>query len=111
MSATYGGATANFVNDGDTATTTNFWAGNVSGDTVTVDFGMAGIDIAAFGLEPGQKIGDDRYVVLFSNPATPNGEVRMTGSGNAASFALDLDRLPASEPAAEAGQETGKTAE
>ena len=36
--------------------------------TVTVDFGMAGIDIAAFGLEPGQKIGDDRYVVLFSNP-------------------------------------------
>ena len=54
------------------------------------------IDIAAFGLEPGQKIGDDRYVVLFSNPATPGGEVRMTSSGNAASFALDLDRLPAS---------------
>ena len=63
---------------------------------VTVAFGMDGIDIAAFGLEPGQKIGDDRYVVLFSNPATPGGEVRMTSSGNAASFALDLDRLPAS---------------
>ena len=40
---------------------------------VTVAFGMDGIDIAAFGLEPGQKIGDDRYVVLFSNPATPGG--------------------------------------
>ncbi len=39
VSASYGGATANFVNDGDSATTTNFWAGNVSGDTVTVDFG------------------------------------------------------------------------
>ena len=63
---------------------------------VKVEFGLAGIDIAAFGLEPGQKIGDDRYVVLFSNPATPGGEVRMTTSGNTASFALELDRLPAS---------------
>ena len=63
---------------------------------VKVEFGMDGIDIAAFGLEPGQKIGDDRYVVLFSNPATPGGEVRMTSSGNAASFALDLDRLSTS---------------
>lgn len=39
VSATYGGYTTNFVNDGDTITTTNFWAGNVTGDTVTVDFG------------------------------------------------------------------------
>jgi len=38
-SATYGGTMANFVNDGDNSTTTNFWAGNVTGDTVTVDFG------------------------------------------------------------------------
>uniref|UniRef100_UPI00036DC033 TerD family protein n=1 Tax=Porphyrobacter sp. AAP82 TaxID=1248917 RepID=UPI00036DC033 len=62
---------------------------------VKVEFGLDGIDIAVFGLEPGQKIGDDRYVVLFSNPATPGGEVRMTTSGNTASFALELDRLPA----------------
>lgn len=62
---------------------------------VKVEFGMDGIDIAAFGLEPGQKIGDDRYVVLFSNPASPGGEVRMSSAGNAASFTLDLDKLPA----------------
>lgn len=38
-SATYGGVTANFVNDGDSTTTTNFWTGNVADDAVTVDFG------------------------------------------------------------------------
>ncbi|WP_086606348.1 TerD family protein [Erythrobacter donghaensis] len=63
--------------------------------TVTVDFGMAGIDIAAFGLEPGQKIGDDRYVVLFSNPRSPGGEVVMTAAGNSATFTVDLAALPA----------------
>ncbi|WP_073981409.1 TerD family protein [Erythrobacter donghaensis] len=62
---------------------------------VKVEFGLDGIDIAAFGLEPGQKIGDDRYVVLFSNPATPGGEVRMASAGNTATFTLELDRLPA----------------
>lgn len=39
VSATYGGTMANFVNDADTSTTTNFWAGNVAEDKVTVDFG------------------------------------------------------------------------
>jgi tellurite resistance protein TerA len=62
---------------------------------VKVDFGMGGIDIAAFGLEPGQKIRDDRYVVLFSNLRSPGGEVVMQAAGNSATFTVDLDRLPA----------------
>ena len=62
---------------------------------VKVDFGMAGIDIAAFGLEPGQKIRDDRYVVLFSNPRSPGGEVVMQAASNSATFTVDLERLPA----------------
>lgn len=40
VSATYGGTTANFVQDGDSTTTTNFWTGNVADDAVTVDFGQ-----------------------------------------------------------------------
>lgn len=40
VSATFGGATANFVNDGDSTTTANFWAGNVADDAVTIDFGQ-----------------------------------------------------------------------
>jgi hypothetical protein len=40
VSATYGsGSTDNFVNDGDSANTTNFWAANVTGDKATIDFG------------------------------------------------------------------------
>src|SRR6218665_1120093 len=40
LSATYGlGSIAGFVNDGDSTTTTNFWTGNITGDTVTIDFG------------------------------------------------------------------------
>lgn len=41
VAATYGGTTANFVTDGDTTTTTNFWTGNVADDAVTVDFGKS----------------------------------------------------------------------
>lgn len=40
VSATYGaGSIDGFVNDGDSTTTTNYWAGNISGDSVTIDFG------------------------------------------------------------------------
>jgi hypothetical protein len=39
--ATYGGAMANFVNDGDNTTTTNFWSGNIADDAVTIDFGLS----------------------------------------------------------------------
>ena len=64
--------------------------------TVKVDFGLEGVDIAAFGLNADKKIGDDRYVVLFSNPRTPEGAIEMTGSSDSAVFVADLDRLPAS---------------
>ncbi|MDQ8037492.1 MAG: hypothetical protein REI12_08725, partial [Pedobacter sp.] len=40
VAATYGlGTLSGFANDGDSVTTTNFWAGNITGDTLTVDFG------------------------------------------------------------------------
>ncbi|WP_343518468.1 TerD family protein [Sphingomonas sp.] len=63
---------------------------------VAVRFGLAGVDIAAFGLDAARKIGDDRYVVLFSNPQAPGNAIAMTSSPDKASFALDLDALPAS---------------
>lgn len=63
---------------------------------VTVAFGMQGVDIAAFGLDASRKIGDDRYVVLFSNPRSPEGAIGLTPSSDKAVFALDLDALPAS---------------
>ncbi|WP_239807464.1 TerD family protein, partial [Croceicoccus hydrothermalis] len=64
--------------------------------TVKVDFGLDGVDIAAFGLDSAKKIGDDRYVVLFSNPKTPEGAIEMMSTSDNAVFNLDLDRLPSS---------------
>src|SRR3546814_6318714 len=43
-----------------------------------------------------KKIGDDRYVILFSNSRSPNGEISLASSSDRASFTLDLDALPAS---------------
>lgn len=63
--------------------------------TVKVEFGLDGLDIAAFGLNQAKQIGDDRYVVLFSNLKSPEGAIRLAGTANPATFTLDLDRLPA----------------
>lgn len=64
--------------------------------TVKVDFGLEGVDIAAFGLDKNRKIGDDRYVVLFSNQSSPEGAIKLTPSSDSAVFTIDLDRLPPS---------------
>jgi tellurite resistance protein TerA len=64
--------------------------------TVKIDFGLDGVDIAAFGLNKEQKIGDDRYVVLFSNAEAPDGAIVMIPSSDTAVFNLDLDKLPVS---------------
>ncbi|MEI6643739.1 MAG: TerD family protein [Novosphingobium sp.] len=63
--------------------------------TVKIDFGLDGIDIAAFGLNAEKKIGDDRYVVLFSNLQSPEGAIKLSAYSDTASFNLELDRLPA----------------
>jgi tellurite resistance protein TerA len=62
--------------------------------SVRVDFGLDGVDIAAFGLNAARRIGDDRYVVLFSNRQSPEGAIRLTSETGSALFDLDLDRLP-----------------
>ncbi|MBU6395045.1 MAG: TerD family protein [Sphingomonadales bacterium] len=63
---------------------------------VKIDFGLDGIDLAAFGLNADKKIGDDRYVVLFSNLNSPEGAIRLNAYSDTATFNLELDRLPAS---------------
>ncbi len=63
---------------------------------VEVRFGLGGMDVAAFGIGSDGKIGDDRYVVLFSNASSPNGEIRGDFGGNSATFRVALDKLPES---------------
>lgn len=62
--------------------------------TIKIDFDLPGADIAAFGLDKDRKIGDDRYVVLFSNPRAPDGAIALAPSSDNAVFTLDLEKLP-----------------
>lgn len=61
---------------------------------VDVAFGLIGVDIAAFGLSKAQKIEDDRYVVLFSNKASPERAITLEGDNSSVRFSLRLDDLP-----------------
>ena len=68
-----------------------------SGHDVSVDvaFGLEGTDVAAFGLGPDGRIGDDRWVVLFSNAASPDGAMRGDFRSGGARFDFALATLPA----------------
>lgn len=61
---------------------------------VTVTYQPATIDIAAFGLTADRTIGDDRYVILFSNQQSPDASMRLTPGNGQAQFTFDLGRLP-----------------
>ena len=62
--------------------------------TVEVAFGLDGMDVAAFGLGSDRKIGDDRWVVLFSNAASPDGAMRGDFRSGGARFDFALAKLP-----------------
>lgn len=62
---------------------------------VAVTHSPADIDIAAFGLNDRKMIGDDRYVVLFSNERSPEGAIAFAKGSGSTVITVDLDRLPA----------------
>ncbi|WP_412028703.1 VWA domain-containing protein [Deinococcus yunweiensis] len=58
--------------------------------TLTVTAGLAGVDVVAFGLNSG-RLADDRYMVFYNQPRSPDGAIQVAGSG----FTLNLDQLSA----------------
>ncbi len=57
--------------------------------------GMA-LDFACFGLDGAGKLSDERYMTFFNQPLTPCGGVQLDNRpGDAAGFAFQLARLPA----------------
>ena len=65
--------------------------------TAIIDHGATDLDVALFSLGANQQIEDDRYSVLFSQPETPHGEIRMAKPvPGSTSFDIDLARIPAS---------------
>ncbi|MET3134217.1 stress response protein SCP2 [Oxalobacteraceae bacterium GrIS 1.11] len=55
------------------------------------------LDFACFGLNADGKLADERYMTFFNQPKSPCGGIELRGvPGDAAGFAFDLMRLPAS---------------
>lgn len=52
-------------------------------------------DLNLFGLDVAGKLSDDRYLVFYNQPTTPEGAVQMrSGARGEKTFEIDLDRLP-----------------
>lgn len=64
--------------------------------TVTVHAGLAGTDIAVFGLDAQGRLSDDRFMTFYNQPESPQGAVRWQQQGERTTFYIDLARLPAS---------------
>ena len=64
--------------------------------TVTVNHGLAGLDISAFGLSAERKMAGDDYIAFYNNLRTPHGEITAQLGANEASFTVDLGKLPPS---------------
>ena len=62
--------------------------------TVTVQHGLAGLDVSAFGLSAERKMVGDDYIAFYNNPATPQGEIKAQLGAETASFTVDLAKLP-----------------
>ncbi|MEM8513184.1 tellurite resistance protein TerA [Massilia sp. MP_M2] len=71
-----------------------------SGHIFNVDVEIAAngtsVDVSCFGLDANDKLSDDRYMVFYNQLASPEGAVRLNQSPGRASFAVNLDQLPAS---------------
>jgi stress response protein SCP2/very-short-patch-repair endonuclease len=53
------------------------------------------IDFVCFGLDAAGKLAHDAYMTFFNQPATPCGGIAMAAGAPDATFAFELDRLPA----------------
>jgi tellurite resistance protein TerA len=63
---------------------------------IELQAGGGAIDISCFGLDAAERLGDDRYMVFYNQPATPRGEVSLVVAPGRATFRVDLDALPQS---------------
>ncbi|GGO20347.1 TerD family protein [Deinococcus humi] len=65
--------------------------------TVQVTGPASEYDLILFGLDAAGKLSDDRYMVFFNQPRSPEGAIEMRGGArNEKVFQVDLSRLPAS---------------
>ena len=69
---------------------------NVSGE-ITVEMQVSGravYDYCCFGIDAAGKLSDDRYMVFYNQPQSPEGAVCYADNGGQAQFRIQLQRLP-----------------
>jgi len=59
-------------------------------------FGSAVYDYCCFGVDGAGKLSDDRYMVFYNQPLSPNNEIKYIASNNGAKFTINLSKLASS---------------
>ncbi|GHJ35842.1 TerD family protein [Streptomyces sp. TS71-3] len=64
---------------------------------VRIDAPGLAFDISCFGLDADERLADDRYLVFFNQPKSPEEALQLLGAqaGDTESFRVTLDRIPA----------------
>jgi len=55
--------------------------------------GSAVYDYCCFGVDGAGKLSDDRYMVFYNQPQSPNKEIKYSASNNGAKFTINLSKL------------------
>lgn len=58
--------------------------------------GSAVYDFCCFGVDGAGKLSDDRYMVFYNQPTSPNNEIKYFGGNGSAKYSINLGKLPAS---------------
>ena len=58
--------------------------------------GSAVYDFCCFGVDGNGKLSDDRYMVFYNQPTSPNKEIQYSGSNGGAKYSVNLGKLPSS---------------
>ena len=75
------------------------YRGRINADAITVEMmitGSAVYDFSCFGVDAGDRLSDDRYMVFYNQPQSPNGEIKCASSNGGAIFDVALSELPQS---------------
>ncbi len=56
--------------------------------------GSAVYDTCCFGVDSAEKLSDDRYMVFYNQPNSPNNEISYSNQYNSAVYTVNLTRLP-----------------
>lgn len=73
------------------------YRGKLPYDEIEIDMNVSGnsvYDFSCFGVDDNDKLSDDRYMVFYNQPSSPENEITYEPYDNGAKFAVSLSKLP-----------------